>query len=668
MNATDLSEPVPRGSVKSPPRRRVADAIGGRTANGAARATLPLLAAFLVPAVLYVYGQAYGLQRELGETARDHAIWSVSQAITAYARLHQAVTAPRDPNSADEVRARYDTFSQRVLRLRDGQVGKAVDSLPEMRPLAARLDADRVRTRELVNQIGSVQGRAEVSRRMTDETAELVRLAEQANRTGVARAELDQLTLQRLRRLLTSLLVALVLTGLLLIVNLVRRIRELNATQAMLRSTADGLREALEAAGRADVAKARFIATVSHEIRTPMNAVMGLADTLLEDGLRKPQHEMVDMIRESGGSLLRMLDDILDYSKLDSGRMTLEAKPFSPDSVTAATVATIGSRARAKGLTIVAIPAPGLPKSLVGDAGRIGQILLNLASNAVKFTETGGVTLQVLCPDRDQRHAVIEWVVTDTGVGIAESRIDNLFNDFVQADETIAGRYGGTGLGLAICRRLVSQMGGTISVESALGEGSRFRVRLPFQLAPTPPDRVEPPASASEMFRARLRAMGRPPRILIAEDNATNQFVIRQILAREGVTPELVGDGRAAVEAAAATCYDVICMDMRMPGMDGLEASRLIRSGQGASAATPIIALTASAFPEDVQACRDAGMDLFVPKPVRKEGLLDALLHMMREHPVGPENADRAEAMSDQPAGSWSGPLGPSEGARQTVT
>ncbi len=648
MSGRQPDPAAPMNSPVRPYKRRAADR-GFRRTTGAVRATLPLVAAFLVPAVLYVSGQAYGLQQDLRESSRHHAIWNASQAITAYARLHQAVTLVNDTGGPAEVQTRFDTFSLRVAGLRDGELGAAIDTIPEMTPLVARLETDRTQLRGLVRAIERQSDPTLISRLMTAETAELVRLSEIANHAGAMRAEQDEQTLERLRRLLTSLLVALVLTGLLLIVTLVRRIRELNTTRVTLQSTADGLREALETAGRADAAKARFIATVSHEIRTPMNAVMGLADALLEDRLPKQQREMVDMIRESGGSLLRMLDDILDYSKLDSGRMTMEKKPFSPEAVTAATVATIGSRAREKGLTIVAIPAPGLPKSLLGDPGRIGQILLNLAANAVKFTEDGGVTVQVLCPERDERQATIEWVVTDTGVGISADQIDRLFNDFVQADETIAGRFGGTGLGLAICKRLTAQMGGTISIESTFGEGSRFRVRLPFRIAQTPADRAPPVASAAELFQAKLRQLGRVPRVLVAEDNPTNQFVIRQILTREGVTPHMVADGRAAVDAAHAERFDVICMDMRMPEMDGLEASRMIRSGRGASAGAPIVALTASAFPEDVQACQDAGMNLFLPKPVRKEALLDALLRMLTDYPAADRHVFEDERAEPEP-------------------
>src|SRR5580658_4613302 len=252
----------------------------------------------------------------------------------------------------------------------------------------------------------------------------------------------------------------------------------------------------------------------------------------------------------------------------------------------------------------------------------MGRILVMLSSNAVMFTEKGGISLQVLCVERSAVLATIEWVVTDTGAGIDPKRLDRLFGG---GGETERGR---TGLGLAMCQRLVTRMGGCITVESVVGEGSRFRVRLPLRALPAGADRVNatpPPASAAPL-REKLRALGRPPRFLLAEDTPAGQFILRQFLAREGIAPDMVADGRAAVMAAEADRYDVICMDLRMPEMDGLEASRRIRSGRGPSADTPIIAVTASTSEADIQACKEAGMTLFVAKPVRREILLNALL------------------------------------------
>ena len=631
------------------------------------RIFLSMVAAGLILAASYIAWHAYVLQRGMKEAAREHVIWKISQAVTAYASLQQTVVRAQDsgPDTREAasaaVRAQLDRLAWNVVYLTSREAGLTVESVPEMNTLIARLEMASRQFRD----VDFLTRDRDAIGRMTAEMVELLRLTEAVNQEDMQRARIDERTVERLRWLLSSILVMLVSTGLLLLLNLARRMRELDVARHALEGTAKGLRDALDAAGRADAAKARFIATVSHEIRTPMNAVMGLAEALLEDRLTPAQREMAVMIRESGGNLLRMLNDILDHAKLGAGRMTLEETAFSPQFVTETTVVTIGAGARAKGLSIVAIPAPGLPRRLLGDPGRVGQILLNLASNAVKFTETGGVSIQVLCPERDERRAIIEWIVTDTGVGIEPGQIDRLFQDFSQADETVFNRFGGTGLGLAICKRLVTQMGGTVVVESTPGEGSRFRVRLAFPVAPASSEIAKDQASAVDAFRALARTLGRPLRVLVAEDNPTNQFVIGQVLKREGIAPDIVADGRAAVSAAETRCYDIICMDMRMPEMDGLEATRAIRAGSGASATVPIIALTASAFPEDIQACHDAGMTLFVPKPVRKDALFGAMLAVLTNPHKGQSDGQPGGLSGGQPGGQGTAPV--AEGVRQTM-
>ena len=406
------------------------------------------------------------------------------------------------------------------------------------------------------------------------------------------------------------------------------------------------MRERKRSAENESRAKSGFLAMMSHEIRTPMNGVLGLAGTLLDTSLSRQQRKMVEAIRDSGDSLLRILNDILDFSKLDSGQMQLEETAFSPATLTENPVSLLGPRAIAKGLRIEAICDKNLPMALLGDPGRIRQVLLNLVSNAVKFTETGSVTIHAACFARDAHTATIAWTVTDTGIGIASDRIGALFGEFIQTDVSIAHRFGGSGLGLAISKRLIEQMGGTITVESRLGQGATFRVGL--RLPITEPA-LEAPVSVLDVvsaFETRVRQLGRSARILFAEDNPTNQFVALQLMRGFDAQIDVVGDGLEAVHAASSFLYDAICMDMRMPEMDGLAATRAIRERGGALASVPIIALTANAFPEDVAACFDAGMTGFIAKPVRKETLLAALLtaleHAKPADPA-PRAGDRAE-------------------------
>jgi signal transduction histidine kinase/CheY-like chemotaxis protein/HPt (histidine-containing phosphotransfer) domain-containing protein len=386
------------------------------------------------------------------------------------------------------------------------------------------------------------------------------------------------------------------------------------------------MREREQSAENESRAKSGFLAMMSHEIRTPMNGVLGLTGTLLDTPLSQDQRRTVEAIRDSGDSLLRILNDILDFSKLDSGRMELEQAPFSPATLTESPVSLLGPRAAAKGLKITAICDADLPDAVLGDAGRIRQALINLVSNAVKFTERGSVTVRGACTERDATAATIVWTITDTGIGIPADRLGRLFGEFSQADASITRRFGGSGLGLAISQRLITQMGGSIVVDSRSGMGSTFTITLRLPVAEMRPETAASPIDVVGAFEKLLAGLGRSLRILFAEDNPTNQFVALQLLRGFDVQIDVVADGLEAVHAASRFLYDVICMDMRMPEMDGLAATRAIRALGGQLATVPIIALTANAFPEDVAACFAAGMTGFVAKPVRKETLLAALL------------------------------------------
>ncbi|MGE4043730.1 MAG: ATP-binding protein, partial [Acetobacteraceae bacterium] len=309
----------------------------------------------------------------------------------------------------------------------------------------------------------------------------------------------------------------------------------------------------------------------------------------------------------------------------EAGRMELEKVAFSPAEITETLQAVMGPRARAKSISFHIRVDSSLPVLLVGDPGRLRQVLLNLVSNAVKFTDHGTVTVEASYLTISAAGATVEWRVHDTGIGIAEDKVEGLFSEFVQADGSINRRFGGSGLGLAISRRLAEQMGGTITVTSKLEQGSTFafRVQLPIGTSTTEPPVVGlHPVQAIEDLIAR---MGRPLRILIAEDNETNQFVIRHMLKGFDIQVEIAKDGLEAITAADRSRQDAICMDMQMPEMDGLSATRTIRAKGGWQATVPIIALTGNAFQDDMQACLDAGMNAFIAKPVSRGQFLQTL-------------------------------------------
>ena len=426
---------------------------------------------------------------------------------------------------------------------------------------------------------------------------------------------------------------------------------------AEVETTCARLAQAVETAREANRSKSRFLASMSHEIRTPMNAVLGLSAALLDEPLPPGHRESVGTIHDSAGTLLRIINEVLDFSQIEAGRVTLEEAPFSPRDLVRETVTVVGPRAAAKGLAIRTEWDPALPEGLRGDAGRIRQILLNLAGNAVKFTGRGEVVIGVLRigPEADgapmtskpgenkpgenkpgenepERDVTVEWRVHDSGIGISPTALRTLFQDFAQADESISRRFGGSGLGLAISRRLVELMGGTIAACSVPGEGSVFSFRLSLPAAPPPPAAAGADGDAcGETLRAILAASGRAVRVLVAEDNPTNQFVIRQLLKQFAIAVDIAADGHAAVEAADRTAYDLIYMDMRMPGMDGVEAAREIRRREGAGRRAPIVACTANAFEADIQACRAAGMDDFIAKPIGKADFIAMTARMLRQ-------------------------------------
>jgi len=382
------------------------------------------------------------------------------------------------------------------------------------------------------------------------------------------------------------------------------------------RRVAGRLRHAQVRAETANRAKSEFLANMSHEIRTPLNGVVGVADMLAAGALKPRQREMVEIIRSSGQSLERLLSDVLDLARVEAGRMTIEAAPFHAGDLVRSVAALSGMAAGEKGLAMTTEIAPELEGWFLGDAIRVRQILTNLVSNAVKFTETGRVTI-IAGPGVA---GGLRFTVEDTGVGFDAQDKERLFGRFQQADGSITRRFGGSGLGLAISRQLASLMNGEFDCHSKLGAGSRFWFEAPFAA-------VAAPVATDDEAATKQIGDDRPVRILLADDHATNQTVIRMMLQQFGAETTAVYNGAEALAAFERQPFDIVLMDMQMPVMDGLEATRRIRALEAftGAARTPLVMLTANALPEHCEASRLAGADGHLSKPVTVADLAEAL-------------------------------------------
>ncbi|MEW4458335.1 ATP-binding protein [Roseibium algicola] len=631
--------------------------IGGKAVEQAARATKSVLVVqiFLVCTVLAIFSMLVKREGQLHDAIREDAIWAVYQLDRETRAVYELVQhvkyrigeagieAAQEAVAPRDLVTRYDILYSRLSVLANSKYNVFFEQSPNFRSRITTIQTKILAIEPVFNEIAAKKNYSDIDFAPVEETLEKIRSAtnEFLVRTNAtiseARAEArnDVFHVQMLAFLF---MFAIVVAALFLALHMLLQVRIVKQTREGMNRAAAEFEKAYEAAEAGNKAKSEFLATIGHEIRTPLNGILGMAELLAQKQLPEEETGYVRTITSSGNTLLEMINEILDFAKIEYGSLETEQIVFRLDELVQEAAAVVEGKALEQNDELKLNIDPTLEKAFIkSDPTRLKRVLLNLLSNAVKFTENGSIHVDVVAGKVVAETLELKISVKDSGIGIAEEAQKQLFTAFHQVDSSISRRFGGTGLGLAICKQIVEAMGGSIGVFSIPGEGATFSFTLPVQLAHAPAANLTGLDSGSTPTALIPRL-----RILLVEDNVINQRVATKLLERLGQEVIVASDGREAIKHVQDATFDLVLMDVQMPDLDGIAATRLIRNIGAPFDKLPIIAMTANASDRHRQDCLDAGMNAFESKPVT----FQRLATILREY--GPSDTS-AEGTTDLP-------------------